>query len=584
MSWRRDVKRIAAIVLVDLALELVRLDDLVDGDGPFAVIVDDEELGSDGITDNKSALLDAVDCKAWKYGARPGQSAAQASAYVGQLQVIRITRERVRQALGCVAEMALGFGTSAALDLSDHKHEEQPSLARYPAGAGAGPQDTVWLDVTGCSKLVGGDDLLCADLRERARRLGHRARVAIASGPRIAQAVARWATPTIAMYGSSREMVVPAGDDAAHLSELPIAALPLSGDVGAWFLKLGLLNIDDLRRLDRKRLFHRLGNNAADLIGLIEGRDGVPLCAYAPPRNIIESSSFEHEIRGTEPLLFVLRGLTSRAIARLCARGEACTMASMVMGFDRSFIALQQRQGNLALQNEQRIELELPVPLAGEEELLRALRAKLERTELPAPVLSVSLILDGLTSKPQHQLDLGRKGNADPHALPNLLAELSATVGPTRIGVLALNDSHRPEAQSRLVPVDPKVSSKAPSKTQNKTKAESKKQRLASLLMPEPTRILPTPIPIGSLSPGALVNADHTLFLIDRLRLSARIDRVEWWSAAPVCRDYARAWLRTHLKRQGPAHLGPRDHTELGEAWVYVDRQTRQAFLQGWYE
>ena len=578
------MKRIAAIVLPSLACELARLEGLV-RDEPFAVIVHDDTSNET----HPGAILDAVDRQAWQYGVRPGQTASQAAAFVGKLQIVHLARERVMHALGCVAEMALGFGTTAALELCVDAH--QPSkrdFARYPRGAGAGPYDTVWLDVTGCARLVGGDDLMCADLRERARQLGHRARVAIASGPRIARAIARWASLSSPHYAGSGELVVPRGLDAQYLAELPIASLPLPNDIGRWLLKLGLLRVEDLARIDRDKLSHRLcrrsrvgaKDQGRDLLELIAGRDDMPLRAYQPARNIIESASFEHELSGTEPLLFVLRGLTSRAMARLNARGEACSVTSIRLAFDRSVIALENNTRSQALPNETHIELELPVPLAREDELLRALHARLERLELPAPVITLTLVLDGLTPKAHHQLDLGRGKSADPNALPTLIAELSAWIGPRRVGVLRLVDSHRPESRSRLAPVDWADQDRR----KHAVSVAAPDPRL-SLIMPEPTRILPVPIEVGRLIPGGLVNAAHTLYLVDRLRLSARIDRVEWWSPSPVCRDYARAWLRTNLRTPSPhAARSVDEHAEYGEAWMYVDRRNGRGYLQGRYE
>lgn len=585
------MKRIAAIVLPDLACELARADSPSVAQGPFAVIVADEH-DSDAPVDHR-AVLDAVDPKARQYGVRPGQTAARASAYVGQLRVVRLTRARIRQALASVAEMALGFGTTAAIDLETTPEQlaDGPVLARYPGGDGAGPHDTVWLDVSGCARLVGGEDLLCADLRERARELGHRARVAIASGPRIARAVARWASASCPPYADCGELVVPSGDEAAHIAELPIAALPLPDALGSWLLKLGLLRVDDLARLDRKRLSHRLGGksrdkrklgDARDLLELIAGRDAVPLRTLELPRSIVEHANLENELSHTEPLLFVLRGLTARAVARLTARGEACGSVSLRLCFDRSVIALANRQNDSTqLSRERRIDITLPVPMSRQEEIMRALQAKLERLELPAPVVALGLTLDDLCEKNHRQLSLTRGKTIDPNALPLLLAELGAWLGPTRLGVLSEVDSHRPEARSRLVPVD--LSSAGHPHLRS-----SVVPTWDNLFNPEPTRILPEPIAMGAssaghpgssrLSTGSLIHADHNLFLVDRLRLSARIDRVEWWSPSPVSRDYARAWVRTNLQRHD------QEQTEYGQAWMFVDRRTKRGFLHGWYE
>jgi protein ImuB len=92
---------------------------------------------------------------------------------------------------------------------------------------------------------------------------------------------------------------------------------------------------------------------------------------------------------------------------------------------------------------------------------------------------------------------------------------------------------------------------------------------------------LPRPLPIGTIERGGLVTSiegEHAwgsgLFIVDRLRSSARIDRVEWWTSSPVCRDYARAWLRS----------GSEESLELAEAWMFVDRSTGRSFLHGWFD
>ena len=191
------MKRIATILLPDLACELARQREDLDG-RPFAITVDDN---GESVADvDSGAILDAVDSLAWRYGARPGQSAAEAMAFVGNLHVVRLPLADVAHALASVAELALSYGTVASIadgtSISDGTATRDDRRRTYPGGGGAGPFDTVWLDVTGCARLVGGEDLLCAELSERVAALGHRSRVAVAPGPRIGRAVACWHRPS----------------------------------------------------------------------------------------------------------------------------------------------------------------------------------------------------------------------------------------------------------------------------------------------------------------------------------------------------------------------------------------------------
>ena len=573
------MRRIAAIVLPDLACTLARRkrSSRADAD-PLGVIVEREAHTSDPAQALGVCVLAAVDEPAWRCGVRPGQSVAEATAFIGRLEIVKLARAEIVHALGEVVEAALGLGTTAALRLEADNRSSPSSSARagvqlagaaigmsYPGGAGAGPEDTVWLDTSGCARLVGGEDVLCDELRERVAELGYHARVAMADGPRIAQAVARW--------GRGERIVAPA-QGARALGLLPLSALPLEPALRSWLGKLGILCIADLARLDRAKLSSRLGEHAPDLLGLLAGQDDVPLCPHEPARIIVEQTSFEQEIDGTEPLSFVLGGLMSRAALRLGVRGEATSRVAVELTYDRAFARLEGLSEPSA-----RFELALPVPLSAAEDLLRAVRAKIETLTLAAPVTALELRLDGLVPKTEAQLDLSRHARIDPTAMPALLAELEASLGPERVGVLCSVDSHRPEAQSALVPVE---LSRTGTASAGRVVARVGRLELGTPTLSHglpssvPTRLLPEPVLVGRIERGGVVAIEHELYVIDRLRLVSRIDRVEWWTPDPVSRDYARAWVHTAGSRPGQ-----REH---GEAWVYLERATGRGFVHGWFE
>ncbi len=569
-------KRIVAIVLARLAVELAeRRRRKATEPRPLGVIVDALDGASDGRGD---VVLDAVDELAYRSGARPGQTAAAAAAYAGPLEVVHLARGELIEALASVAEVALSFAPLAGLELDAVDPEP---FVRYPAGAAAGPLDTVWLDVTGCTRLTGGDDVLCAELRARLGELGHHARVAVADGPRLARALARW---------GGVESVAAPGEGALALADLPVACLPLDGTLVSWLGEVGIWTVGELTRIERRRMTHRLGPRAGDVLGLAEGRDDVPLRPYHPPRRIVEQVGFDEPLENTQPLLFVLRGMVARSAARLAARGEAAGRATLELVHDRAALAIAAREGR-TLPAEVTIDLGLPVALAREDDLLRAVRSRAERLEVEAPIGAVLLRLDDLTKRNEAQLDLSNLSAANPDALPTLLAELVATVGPTRVGILEVRDSHRPEARSACIAVPLSAHRRAaPPRAHERAKPDSQANERSTEPMSndaepgdaatlplgqEPTRLLPEPVCIGSLRAGALVGTGRTLYVVEHLRLAARLEGVEWWTVKPVSRDYARVKLRTGLSSTQHEHA---------EAWVFVDRLTGRAFLHGWFE
>jgi protein ImuB len=585
------MKRFVAIVLPQLACEIARrkrTESGVRAGGPIGVL-----LLPDGAepTELPSAALDAVEDEARRYGVRPGQRVTEAAALLAGLSVQRVTYGEIDAALGRVAEVALGFGPTAALQLRAAK----AGAPRTPWGDA--PFDTVWLDATGAAHLVGGEEALLAELEERVGALGHRARLSIAGGPRLAQALARWAPGVLGTPGArggGRYPIAPASkaDAARAIAPLPVHALPIAADSASFLMRLGVITVGDLARLPRAKAAPRLGPNAVEVLDLASGSDDAVLLPYAPPREIVESASFEDGVESTEALLFVLRGMASRAAVRLGARGEACSRLEVEIALDRSIakLRLEGRDDDaaaaIARDGAIGFHVDLPAPLAGEADLLRATRAKLERMDLPAPAVGVRLTIAQIVPAPRVQLDLSRAVAADPDSLPALLAELSAEIGPERLGLLAIEDAHRPEAQSRLVPVT----------------LGARREQLAfpgawsrpASAIPPPCRLLPAPIPLGKVGGGGMVavgdsprDGDPQVFAIEKMTHLMRLDGVEWWTRTPASRDYARAWLVSghaegRLERAARGKSGVK--AASGEALVYVMRRTGEVFLQGWYE
>ena len=62
----------------------------------------------------------------------------------------------------------------------------------------------LWLDITGCAHLFGGEDELLDDLVDRLARFGFAARVAVADTPGTAWAVARFGVPPPPRGGGGR--------------------------------------------------------------------------------------------------------------------------------------------------------------------------------------------------------------------------------------------------------------------------------------------------------------------------------------------------------------------------------------------
>jgi hypothetical protein len=192
--------------------------------------------------------------------------------------------------------------------------------------------------------------------------------------------------------------------------------------------------------------------------------------------------------------------------------------------------------------------LDLPAALSNASDLLAALRPKIERLVLIAPVLRARLRAPVLVPKRAAALSLFDPQPKAERALPRLIAELVSDLGRDAVSLIALGDSWVPEERSKLVPYGtPPVA--------------VKQKRLVSSI-PEPTRLLAEPRVVAR-------DAIHVT------RHLSRVESVEWWKTPP---DQPReAWERR-----------PVDYvqawTDEGVAWVEIDRSKNITRIRGYFD
>ncbi len=489
-----------------------------------------------------TAKLSAVNESARRYGVREGQSIAEACALVAHLVVREVTSAEALETLSSIAEVGLSLGSTVAVQAPD----------------------TVYVDITGCAHLQGGEVALGCEFANRVRGMGHSVRVAISDGPRLAQAFAHWFAPSAADPEDRGVCVVPSERTSSAFATLPLSALPISRDTAAWFVRLGVLTVGELCALPGAALGHRLGEDAASVTELCAGRDRTPLVTYTPERTVSEHSAWDEPVTGVEPLLFVLGGLVSRVSARLTGRGEAAHSLVLSIAYDPAIARFQGEK------SEQVLRFKLAAPVHRADDMRRIISARLSRSKLGAPSLGMRLSVPKLLPAVARQLELsqvfsGVTLNASAEdEIPVLMAELGAELGEDKVGTLQLVDSHRPEAKSQLsaLGVEPATGIRSRSKKARPRTAEPTFAELPGA----PTRLLAEPCELhGPLRVGVSIAVERSLYTIEHLRFEQRLDAVEWWGQAPVTRDYVRLWL------QGAAGGF--------EAVAFVDRTTGRRFL-----
>jgi nucleotidyltransferase/DNA polymerase involved in DNA repair len=199
-----------------------------------------------------------------------GSPAAQLSGARAPLALIGKVGRREEIVAACAASAALGIHVGMAatharalvsdLDFRPHDAEGDARLLdrlallavrRWSPIAAATPPDGLWLDLTGCAHLHGGEERFCRRLRQFCARAGFTARVALADTPGAAHALAR--------FGPSDVTIVPAGNVVAALAPLPVASLRLTGTALTAARRFGFETIADLLPVARGPLARRLG-------------------------------------------------------------------------------------------------------------------------------------------------------------------------------------------------------------------------------------------------------------------------------------------------------------------------------------
>lgn len=518
-------RRVVALVLPELLVELAvrRLSAARTRRArqhPLGVVLAEDLAGGSEPVLQPSSVLAQVNRLARRQGVAPGQTLVEAQALCSKLVVRALRRSEVETALAAVADVALGFGPLVAF--------------RAP--------DTVWVDVTGSAQLWGGEATVVLELLGRVRQLGHSANIALAAGPELAAALARWLAPERQLAAERGAVVVSPEQSAEVATELPLAALPLPPELLTYFTRLGVLTLAEVSRLPRAQTVARLGEYAASVLDLCVGRDDTPLTPYRPAVTPSERVEWDEPIDGIEPLGFVLRGVCARLSARLGGRGEAAQRLALTLHYDRAIAELRGASPEL------KFALELPAALWRQEELWRVLNSKLARVELAAPTVALTLAAPAVVRALAQQLDLSRvvSQTTGSEALPSLIAELSADLGAGSVGVLEQVDSHLSEEQSVLVPVlaTQKSAGKRSRRRRGGAQLPLSRVRRAGTERSPPTRVLPEPVPLSvSLRRGASLCFDQRLYTIESICFEERLDSVQWWTGRPIARDLVRVVL-----------------------------------------
>lgn len=252
------------------------------------------------IAEHRNALrIVALDDAAAALGLAEDMALAEARARYPMLEVAHEDPQANAALLESIAEYCLRWTPLVACDA--------------PAG--------IFLDVTGCAHLFGGEEPLAADMRQRLASQGFQVRVAIASTPGMASALARFGP----------EMVLPPGAERRALAKLPLAALRIDAEMAAALGRVGLKKIGDIYDKPRAPLAARFGRHLLEQLDRALGHLEEPVSPRLEVAPYIAERPFAEPVGREEDILNALACLARQLAVLLERHGEGAQRLELTL-------------------------------------------------------------------------------------------------------------------------------------------------------------------------------------------------------------------------------------------------------------
>ncbi len=296
-----------------------------------------------------------------------------------------------------------------------------------------------------------------------------------------------------------------------RLDRLPVALLPPARSYMAWFEGLGCERLGDLRRLPRPGLQRRCGRELLDMLDAAYGLCPELFDWVAPPEHFRARLELFDRIEHADLLLAGARHLLLQLVGWLCARQFAVERITLLMEHERGRVAMPPTA----------LEIALAEPTWRDEHLVRLLRERLAKQELPAPVIGLALeALQVRAMAPPTESLFPEPGGTEEDRM-RMLELLVARLGPDNVLQALPQADYRPEVANEWVPVQQKV---RPSERAARLPPDVES-------LPRPSWLLAKPI--------ALLMRDHRPFYGSPLKVASAPERIEagWWSDTQT-RDY----------------------------------------------
>ena len=285
----------------------------------------------------------------------------------------------------------------------------------------------IMLDLAGTERLLGAPHPIATRLEQQMRALHVEAAFTISQHFFTAIIVAR------TLRSGSVPTSIPAGQERAALTGLPIAVLEPDAEQAETFARWGIRTLGQLAALPVDELIARMGQAAGRLHALASGTHPHLFRPLEPVAALEAHAELEDAIELVDSLLFILGPMLDRLIALVSSRALGLLSVQLLLTLDS-------RQQHL-------ITVRPALPSLDRTFLLKLLQ--LELAAHPPAAAVIGIHISGVSAPPaQQQGGLFSPQLPDASRLDVTLARIQSIVGEGNVGSAQIQDTHAPHTDT----------------------------------------------------------------------------------------------------------------------------------------
>ena len=467
---------------------------------------------------NNALLIYALDDLAVHAGLSIGLPLANARAICPQLRVFDADEMADTKTLNDIADWCDRFTPLVALD----------------------PPHGLYLDITGCAHLFGGERALLQIVSGALSRRGFAVSAAIASTAICARTLTR----------QTSGKIVADGEEACAVSPLPVSALGAGDAITGGLRRAGLKTIGDVASRAAHEITARFGAGFTTLLEQALGQGDAPICPRKPLPDYIVEKRFPEPVATDTVIAMNLSTLAAMLVTAMDRQGKGARR--LEASFFRTDGAVRT------------ISVDTGRPVTKPEVIDRLFRERLDALNDPLDpgfgfdLIRLSASRTEIVVQQQRDLDANVHDNDE---LAALIDRIAARIGGKRVVVHLPQDTHIPEHSVMAVAAQHHLAAAAQAAWPERIESEPPLRPLRLFDRPEPIKVPFATVPDGPPHQFTWRRVTHAVVRVEGPERIA----MEWWkqNGDGPTRDYFRiedeAGLRFWIFRDGLYESEPAD-------------------------